>query len=104
LLVRSLEEQLVGVAPPPVVAGFVGADDGVVGVVVPVGGGVPVRRAVAAADVATVHAQPQVYPSSSDWYAVLTPGARGHDVLVDGLEVSAAFSHGRAARLTALRR
>ena len=48
----GLEHELVGVAPPPVLARLVGADERVVGVRVEVGGGVPVRGAVAAADVA----------------------------------------------------
>jgi hypothetical protein len=41
--VRNLEGEVVEIAPPPVLAGLVGADEGMVVVAVPVGGGVTVR-------------------------------------------------------------
>jgi hypothetical protein len=60
----DFEVELVGVAPPPVFAGLVGADQGVfVGVVV--GGSVPVGRVVTAADVATAHTQAEMHPPVS---------------------------------------
>ena len=49
--VLDVEEEVVGVAPPPVLAGLIGADQWVVGLCVPVRSGVAVRGVVTAADV-----------------------------------------------------
>src|SRR4051812_16609094 len=57
---RDLEEQLVRVAPEPVLVGLEGLDQRVVGLVV-VRGGVLVRRLVAAADVPTFDTAPEVH-------------------------------------------
>src|SRR3546814_671939 len=88
----DLEEQLVGIAPPPVLAWFVGADQRMAGVGVPVGRGVPVRGVVTAADVAAGHAQAEVQPPTADAHAVLAAVTRRRDV-GDGLEVRADLSH-----------
>src|SRR5438552_1706015 len=76
----ELEEQLVGIAPPPVLAGLVRTDERVVGMPGPVGGCVPVRRVVAAADVAAGHAEAEVDPPATGAQAVLAPVARRGDL------------------------
>src|SRR5207248_1018323 len=58
---RRLEEQLVHVAPAPVLAGLEAPHDGVVGRM-EVLGGVPAWRVVTASDVAALLTQPQVDP------------------------------------------
>jgi len=90
----KLEEQLVGVAPPPVLSGLEGPDQGVVVVPVPVGRGVTVGRVVAAPDVAAVHAKAQVDPLAARAQAVLAAlGGRGH--VGHGVEVRACVSRGQ---------
>src|SRR5207244_144371 len=88
----ELEEQLVGIAPPPVLPGLVGPDQWVVLMGVPVGGGVAVGRVVTAAHVATAHAQAQVDPAPADAKAVFAPLAGRGDV-DDGVEMGAHLSH-----------
>src|SRR5205085_8666405 len=73
----DLEEELVRVAPPPVLARLVGADQRVIVVSVVVPGGVAVRRVVAAADVAAAHAHPQVNPAPAHAHAVSQPSLDG---------------------------
>jgi hypothetical protein len=90
--VIELEQQLIGVAPPPVFAGLERPDDGVGTMRVPMGRGVAVGRAVAAADVATLHAQPQVQPATTGAQAVLAPVAGWRHVF-DCVEVCAGVSH-----------
>src|SRR4029077_4111579 len=98
--VVELKEQLVGVAPPPVLSGLIGADQRVVVVRGPVRRGVAIRRAVAASDVPAVHAQAQVHPPSADPEAVLAPVARWCH-LADGPEVAAGVGHvGLLAQIT----
>src|SRR5579872_2283968 len=89
----QLEEQFVGVAPPPVLPGLEGTDQRVVVVGPPVGGGVSVGGAVAAAHVAAVHAQTEVDPVPTHLEAVLAPLARGCDV-VQRVEMRTGVSHG----------
>jgi hypothetical protein len=67
------EDQVVGVTPPPILARLIGANDGVGGVVVPVGSGMSVRGTVTATHVAAAHAQAQMDPSSPHAEAVLAP-------------------------------
>src|SRR5579884_876858 len=81
----DLEGQLVGVAPPPVLAWLVGPDDWVV-LLPPVSSGMAVRRAIAAPDVAAGHAHAQVHPSPAYPETVLASVTRGSDV-GDGVEV-----------------
>ena len=61
----------------------------------PVRRGVTVGRAIAAPDVATRHAQPQVIPPCANALAVLAALTRGHDV-VDQVEMAAGGCHGPA--------
>src|SRR4051812_13350665 len=73
------EGKVVHVAVPPVLAGLVRLDQWVLfGVVVR--GGVAIRRVVAAADMAAVHAHAQVHPLPTDPQAVLAAGAARLDV------------------------
>src|SRR5262245_5116476 len=89
---RHLERQLVHVAPPPVLARLERADQRVVRLV-EVGGGVAVGRAVAAADVATGLAHPQVDPATAHAQAVLASlGGRRHGL--DFGQVGAGVGHG----------
>jgi hypothetical protein len=81
------EIEIVDVAVPPILAWFVGLDYRVV-LRTEVRGGVPVRRVVAAADVATGHAHPQVYPVTANAQAVLATDAARRDV-GDLVEVTA---------------
>src|SRR5690606_14943437 len=94
----DLEEQLLRIAPPPVLSRLVRADQGVVVVAVPMRGGVTVGRAVAAAAVAAAHAQAKVDPLPADAQAVLAPVAGRGDV-GDGVEVGAGVSHGGCLHL-----
>src|SRR5437016_2819427 len=81
---------------------FVGLDDRVV-LRTEVRGGVPVRRVVTAADVATRHAHPEVHPLAPDAQAVLAPVAtRSH--VADLVEVSAGLVHAHARRARANRK
>src|SRR5690606_10020670 len=82
----DLERDLVAVAPPPVLARLVRPDDRVVAVGAEVGRGVPVGRAVAAADVPAGLADPQVEPAIAGAQAVLAAVRRGLHV-ADGVEV-----------------
>ena len=88
----DFEEEVIGVAPPPVLSWLVRADDGVIGILVPMRCGVPVRGLVAAADVTAVHAKAKVQPSSPHPQAILTTGARG-DHGLNGVEVSTCGRH-----------
>jgi hypothetical protein len=74
-----LHEQLVDIAPTPIVARLEAPDDGVLGLV-KVFGRVRVRRIVAAADVPADQAQPQMNPGAVDREAFLAAvrGSRGH--------------------------
>src|ERR1700730_7944729 len=98
-----LKEEVLGVAPPPVLARLVGADYGMAGVGLPMPGGVTARGVVAATDVPAAHAHAQVHPVAAGLQALLAPVTRWGDVL-DRLQVSAGRrSHGwpptsRAAR------
>ena len=67
----DFEEQLVAVAPPPVLARLVRPDQRVIGMLMPVGGGMAIRGVVATSDVPAVHAQPQMHPAATDAEAVL---------------------------------
>src|SRR5690348_15790416 len=88
----ELEEQVVGVAPPPVLPGLVGADERVVVVLVPMRGGVAVGRIVAAADMAASHAHPQVHPPAPHLETVLAALARWRH-LCDRVEMAAGLRH-----------
>src|SRR5665213_1884424 len=68
----DLEDQLVGVAPPPVLARLVGADERVIGMGAPVGRGVAIGRAVAAPDVPAAQAHPEMDPLATGAETVLT--------------------------------
>src|SRR5262245_53128694 len=85
---RAVEEEreVVDVAIPPVLARLVGLDDRVMHRV-EVRGRVPVRRLVAASDVAANHAQAEVHPLTADSQAVLASPAARCDVL-DLVEVT----------------
>jgi hypothetical protein len=87
----DIERQLVRVAPPPILAGFVRTDHRMVVVRSPVSRRVPVRRRVTATNVPAVHAQTQVQPSPPNAEAVLATVTRRHHVCVDRPEVSASF-------------
>jgi hypothetical protein len=76
----GVDEDVVGVAIDPVLAGLEGLDYGVQGTV-EVLGGVPVRRAVAAADVAASEAEAEVDPAGSHREAFLAAlGSAGLDI------------------------
>src|SRR4051794_3544644 len=84
----EVEAHLVDVAPEPAFAGFVGAHDRVGGRH-EVAGGVAPRRAVAAADVTTGLADPQVHPvTAAGGEAFLAPPRRRCDG-TDPVEVGA---------------
>src|SRR5947209_7376745 len=91
--VLQLEEQLLGKAPEPALAGLEGADQGMGGVT-EVGRGVPPRRVVTAPDVAAALAHPQVHPVAAGLQALLAAGAARRD-LADLIEVGA-DSHDRS--------
>src|SRR5262245_2423078 len=69
---RDFDGLLVGEAPAPTLVRLERGDDRVLGLMV-VPGRVPVRRAVAAADVATRQAQSQMHPSAAGLHAFFTP-------------------------------
>ena len=92
---HSLEEDLVHVAPAPVLIRLERLDDGVPGGV-EVGGGVPVLRVVAAADVPADLAQAQVHPLVAYPQAVLAAVGARRD-LVYCAEVSAIFGYARVS-------
>src|SRR6266851_8184027 len=83
----GLELDLVGVAPTPVFARLESPDDRMSGLV-EMRGGVLVRRAVAAADMTTLHAEPKVHPRAAHAQAVLAAVGAGRD-LVDLVEMRA---------------
>src|SRR3954471_13782245 len=87
-----LEGEVILVAPPPLLARLVGADDGVIAVLLPVARRVAVRRVVATPDVATRHAHAQVHPAPADAEAVLAPRARWIHI-GDGVEMRALLRH-----------
>jgi hypothetical protein len=89
---RRFEEDLIDIAPDPVLARFEGLDDGVVGGM-KVLGGVLVFRRVAAADVAADKAEAEVDPAVARLEAILaTVRARGD--IVDLVEMGAGLVHG----------
>jgi hypothetical protein len=79
-LTARLHDDLVHVAPYPVLARLKGPDERVRrGVEVP--GGVPVLGTVATADVAADEALPEVHPRVAHLQALLAPVCAGFDVL-----------------------
>jgi hypothetical protein len=89
--ILELKEELVGVAPVPSFAGLEGADDGVLGGLV-VLGGVPVPRVVAAADMAACRAHPQMHPPIPRSQAFHTAVTRRRHIL-DLIKMAAAAYH-----------
>lgn len=89
----QLESEFVHVAPPPVLSGLEGSDQRMVGVGLPVSGGMSAGRTITASYVAAMHAEPQVHPAAPSLEAVLAPVA-GRDHFLNGVEVSAGVSHG----------
>src|SRR5438105_15849757 len=76
---QGLELHLVDVTPTPIFSGLERLDDGMArGAVMP--GCVPVRRGIAAADVAAGQAEPQVHPSVSACQAFGTALRTGRDL------------------------
>jgi hypothetical protein len=75
----------VNVAPTPVLAGFKGPDNRVAAAV-KMFGRVPVRRRVAAADVAARQTQAQVYPPRADSQTILAAVGARND-LTDGCQM-----------------
>src|SRR4029077_2770118 len=95
------ERDLVDVAPAPVLTRLERADDRVTARV-RVGGRVPVRRAVATADVAAGEADPEVQPFAADAEAVLATVDRGWELAnCDLVEVGAGGAHDTSAGWTA---
>jgi len=86
-LVRQIDEGTVNVAPSPAFRRVVALDDRMVSFP-KVGGGVPVRRVVAAAHVAAASAQPEMDPTAPRREAFLAAARAGHDS-VDGEHVRA---------------
>lgn len=74
------EKHLVDEAPPPFLAWFEAADDGMAGIV-GMCGRVPIGGVVAAPDVAADHAETQVHPPVARSHAVLTSIRAGRDHL-----------------------
>jgi hypothetical protein len=66
-----VEEDFVGIAPPPVLPWFVRTNKRVIDVFAPVIGGVVIRRTVAAANVATGHAKAEMDPLAARAQTVL---------------------------------
>jgi len=87
----DVERQVVR-APPPVLARLERADDGMVGVGPPVGGGVAAGRGVTTSDVAACHAHAQVHPQLAGAQVVHAARPGGGDV-GDGAEVRAGGGH-----------
>src|SRR5438477_3754887 len=81
------EGEIVEIAEPPVLSGFVGLDYRVV-LVGEVGGSVAVGRVVATADMTARHAHPEVHPAPADAQAVLAALAAGRHI-GDLVEVTA---------------
>src|ERR687885_2140760 len=88
---QRVEEDLVHVAPPPILAGLERLDDRVVGSV-KVPGGVFVRRVVATPHVPTDLAEAQMHPGVPDPQAVLT-AVRARRNLVDFREMYTPLAH-----------
>lgn len=84
---RGVELDLVGVTPAPALAGLERPDDRMPGLA-EMGGGVLVRRAVAAADMTAGHAEAKMHPRSAHTKAVLAAVVAGRD-LVDLVEMCA---------------
>src|SRR5436190_23055954 len=68
-----------------------------IGMCMPMRGGVTVGRVVAATDVPACHAQSQVHPLATDAKAVFAPGARGADV-DNAIQVRAGIGHAGSYR------
>jgi len=86
-----LEEQLVDVAPGPVLTRLEGLDNRVVGGV-EMPGGVLILRIVTAADVSTGETEAQVHPAISNFQTVLTSIGARRD-LAYLVEVATLFCH-----------
>jgi hypothetical protein len=78
----GIEDDLVDVAPPPILPRLEGADDRVLRGV-EVLAGVPVLGVIAAADVAADHAQPQMDPGVAQRQALLAPLRRARGDFAD---------------------
>jgi hypothetical protein len=76
---RTSNFDLIHITPSPILAGFDGLDDGVLGRA-KVLRGVPVLGRVATAYVAAGEAHPQVHPGVSDLQAIFTAAGTGLDV------------------------
>ena len=101
-LVEPLAQPLVDVAPAPRLALLEAADDRVPGLVeVPVG--MPVRRRVAAADVAAGQAQPEVHPLGAVAQALLAPVGRRSGVTDAGASLRCSHARTRSIRATSSR-
>src|SRR3954454_12428338 len=85
------EDEVVEIAEPPVLTGFVGLDDRMA-LGGEVSGGVPIWRVVATADVTARHAHPQVDPLAADAQAVLAALAARRDI-GDLIEVTTRVGH-----------
>src|SRR3954452_14292079 len=90
--VASVEDDLVDVAPAPVLTRLEGADDRVIGAVEMLGG-VLVLGVVATADVAADHAQSQMDPGIADGEAFLAPLRCTRRDLLDLIEMGAGTAH-----------
>src|SRR2546428_9754499 len=90
--VGQVEGHFVDVAPAPPFRRIVALDDGVAARVEVLGGG-PVRRVVAAADVAAGPAEPQVHPPGTRLQALLAAARAGRH-LADRVFMGACFGHG----------
>jgi hypothetical protein len=89
---RGLDEELVLIAPSPILTGLEALDDGMVRRVI-VLRGVLVRRVVTAADVTARETEPQMHPAAVDLQAFLaTFGCPRLDV-ANLIEMGAARSH-----------
>lgn len=97
-LTLQIECDFIDKTPPPVLARLEGPDQGVVGKLMPVCGGMPVRRVVATADVPAMHADTKVDPSTTFAQAVLAPVARRCHVEGRG-QVAAGLTHHSAPEL-----
>src|SRR5207253_5172211 len=90
--IAEIERHLVDVVPSPTFGWFVAFDQRMTGRV-EVLGGVTVRRAVAAADVAARPAEPEVHPDRIDLQALLAAERAGDDS-ADAGSMDAFVSHG----------
>jgi hypothetical protein len=84
------EGELVHITPPPVLPRLEGLDQRMTRFV-EVGGGVMPRRTVAAPNMATEHAHPEVQPPASDPKAVLTTIRGRYDLLDLGQVIAELF-------------